>query len=145
MKKTFFFIVLFSSVLTMEGCSANTDQKSETGDAVSEVPQQENFVLPPKKYQEKFINTEDKLIIDVRTPGEVANGKIAGAVNINYNSPQFKNELAKLDKNKTYFIYCAVGGRSSGARRVMNQMGFNKVYDLQGGISAWSSQGMPLE
>ena len=128
----------------MEGCS-NNNEKGKTNEIVSEVPQQENYVLPPKKYQEKFTKTEDKLIIDVRTPGEVANGKISGAVNINYNSPQFKNEISKLDKDKTYFIYCAVGGRSSGARRVMNQMGFNKVYDLQGGISAWLSQGMPVE
>ncbi|MFH0941824.1 MAG: rhodanese-like domain-containing protein, partial [Chloroflexota bacterium] len=56
----------------------------------------------------------DFIIIDVRTPGEYEGGHIAGAVNLDFNAAGFNAEVDKLDKNKTYLVYCQSGRRSAG-------------------------------
>ncbi|MDO1449262.1 rhodanese-like domain-containing protein [Rhodocytophaga aerolata] len=82
---------------------------------------------------------EDKnaLVLDVRTAGEVAGGKINGARNIDLMSSSFEKQLQGLDKSKTYLLYCRSGSRSAQAASTMTSMGFEKVYNLKGGISAW--------
>ncbi|HKK75781.1 MAG TPA: rhodanese-like domain-containing protein [Saprospiraceae bacterium] len=77
-------------------------------------------------------------LIDVRTPGEVAQGKIKNASNININSADFKQKVSNLDKSKTYVLYCRSGARSTRAARVMMKMGFEDVYNLQGGYMSYS-------
>jgi phage shock protein E len=84
------------------------------------------------------------VILDVRTAGEVAQGKIGGSVNIDWNSPSFKEQAAKLDKNAPVYVYCAVGGRSSSAKKALTQMGFKEVHNLLGGIEAWKKAGLPV-
>ena len=76
-------------------------------------------------------------VIDVRTPGEQAQGKIKHATNINVNSPDFKQKIANLDKSKTYVVYCRSGVRSARACRMMAKMGFENLYNLQGGYMAY--------
>lgn len=79
------------------------------------------------------------VIIDVRTPGEVAEGYIPGTrYFMDYNGGKFESEFKTLDTSKTYIIYCRSGGRSSSASNQMIQSGFKKVYNLSGGISNWS-------
>lgn len=78
--------------------------------------------------------TADSIIIDVRTPEEFNAGHIDTSINVDFENPNFKSEIAKLDKDKTYFIYCRSGNRSGQALDIMKQEGINKIYDLQGGI-----------
>lgn len=79
------------------------------------------------------------IIIDVRTPGEVAEGYIPGATKfMDYNGGKFETEYKSLDTSKTYIIYCRSGMRSSNASNQMIQAGFKKVYNLSGGINNWS-------
>lgn len=81
------------------------------------------------------------IVIDVRTPAEWQQGVISGAdLFIDYNSPTFKQQLSKLDKSKTYIVYCRSGGRSAGASQVMVDSGFKKVINMQGGISSWGGK-----
>jgi len=96
----------------------------------------------------KAIIESDKtaIIIDLRTPDEVAKkGYIKGAIFMDYLSKDFEKELAKLDKTKTYYIYCAAGGRSSDCAELMEKKGFKKVYNLEKGLSDWITQGFPIE
>ncbi|HYD21122.1 MAG TPA: thioredoxin domain-containing protein [Flavipsychrobacter sp.] len=88
---------------------------------------------------------KDEILLDVRTAEEFAEGYIKGAVNIDWNAPSFTTEVAKLDKNKPVFVYCRRGGRSSAAVQALKDMGFKEVYDLDGGITRWQKDGMPLE
>lgn len=92
--------------------------------------------LNTREFLTKFKTTPDAVLLDVRTPGEVAAGKVEGAVNIDFFSPQFAAKAGKLDKNKTYFIYCRSGNRSANACKVMHNMGFTKLYNLAGGVNA---------
>ncbi|MEA1963508.1 MAG: rhodanese-like domain-containing protein [Candidatus Aerophobetes bacterium] len=82
-------------------------------------------------------------IIDVRTPEEYANGHIENAINLNYYSKTFRDELDKLDRSKTYFIYCRSGIRSKKALNIMKELGFTKVYNMLGGITQWEAKGLP--
>jgi rhodanese-related sulfurtransferase len=84
------------------------------------------------------------VLLDIRTADEVKSGYIAGAKNIDWYSPSFKTEVAKLDKTKPVYVYCAAGGRSTSARDVLLSLGFKEVHQLTGGIGAWKSAGYPL-
>lgn len=83
----------------------------------------------------------DFIILDVRTPGEVAEGIIESATNINYNSDDFREQVNLLDKEKTYLVYCKAGSRSSAAQSVMIELGFKKIYNMDGGYTDWVSAG----
>jgi rhodanese-related sulfurtransferase/thioredoxin-related protein len=91
--------------------------------------------------------TADKqnVILDVRTPGEFSAGHIPGAVNLDYNAPDFQAKAAALDKSKTYLVHCAVGGRSVRACEKMSHLDFPNLYNLPGGFKAWAKAGQPVE
>lgn len=89
-----------------------------------------------QKMQEQNI-----VLLDVRTPEEIAQGKIEGAAELDFRSPNFEAEVSKLDKNKTYLIYCRSGNRSGQTCKMMAEKGFTSLYNLAGGILAWKEQG----
>lgn len=81
-------------------------------------------------------------LVDLRTPAELENtGRIEGARPINFNSPDFKAQIAQLDKEKPVIVYCAAGSRSGQAFTQMKKMGFKKVYDYSGGMNDWKAKG----
>lgn len=80
-------------------------------------------------------NNPDFVVVDVRTPSEFAEGHIPVALNINYNSGTFREELGKLDMEKTYLVYSESGERGCQAVGLMQDMGFRNVYHLAGGLS----------
>ena len=84
------------------------------------------------------------ITLDVRTPDEFMSGFIKGAKNIDIQSGNFESEIAALDKNATYAVYCRSGNRSGKAVEVMHDAGFHNVYNLNGGVIDWSNAGMPL-
>jgi rhodanese-related sulfurtransferase len=86
----------------------------------------------------------DFVILDLRTPKEFASGHIAGAVMLDYYSPEFQQGLQQLDRSKRYLIYCRTGNRSSRTLRLIDQMGFKSVYHLKDGIVDWNRQKLPL-
>ena len=92
----------------------------------------------------KKITESGLVILDVRTPGEFAEGFIEGAQNIDFQSGNFENEIAVLDKNVTYAVYCRSGNRSGQAAKIMHDAGFHNVYNLDGGVIDWTSEGMML-
>jgi rhodanese-related sulfurtransferase len=87
---------------------------------------------------------KDAVILDVRTPEEVAKGKIPGAINVDFNGANFKKEIKALDKRKKYFVYCAKGGRSIKAVDTMVDLGFKNVTNLEEGFGNWQEKGMPV-
>ena len=84
------------------------------------------------------------MTLDVRTPGEFAEGYIEGAQLINFQSGNFENEIASLDKNATYAVYCRSGNRSGQAVKVMQDAGFTNVFNMNGGVIEWANAGLPL-
>lgn len=84
---------------------------------------------------------KDILLIDVRTPEEFASGHIENSVNIDIKSDDFFSQIDKLDRNQEVYVYCKIGGRSGHAAKKMEEMGFKKIYDLDGGIRQWERDG----
>jgi rhodanese-related sulfurtransferase len=120
-------IALFASVLLLAGCSTSS---TATDLSVSEFS---------SKVTEASVIT-----LDVRTPGEFSEGHIEGALLIDFQSGNFENEIATLDKTKTYAVYCRSGNRSGQAVKVMSDAGFSNLYNLNGGVIDWANAGLPL-
>ena len=92
----------------------------------------------------KTITDSSVVVLDVRTPGEFMAGHIANAINIDVEGMQFNADVSKLDKTKTYAVYCHSGRRSGIATSEMSKLGFSKLFNLDGGIGAWSAAGQQL-
>jgi rhodanese-related sulfurtransferase len=120
-------IALFASVLLLAGCSSGSNAIDQS---VSEFS---------SKVTEAGVIT-----LDVRTPGEFNEGHIEGALLVDFESGNFENEIAALDKTKTYAVYCRSGSRSGQAVKVMSDAGFTSVYNLNGGVIDWANAGLPL-
>jgi len=84
-------------------------------------------------------------ILDVRTVGEFQGGHIKNALQANWNdSKEFESRTQHLDKNATVYVYCQAGGRSAAAQNYLVQKGY-KVVNLEGGMSNWKMNGLPVE
>jgi rhodanese-related sulfurtransferase len=83
------------------------------------------------------------VILDVRTPGEYAAGAIAGSIAIDYRDPGFADAVSLLDRDATYLVYCKSGVRSKNASGILMELGFLRVYNLNGGFDAWTQAGYP--
>ena len=83
------------------------------------------------------------VLLDVRTRKEFDAERITGAVIVDYNSPSFRDEIAKLDRSKSYLVYCRTGNRTNGAVKVMRELGFPNVSVFPGGITQWKEAGFP--
>ena len=75
-----------------------------------------------------------------RTPEETSLGQINNASTLNFYGDSFEDKLKLIQKNKTVFVYCRSGGRSIKAAKLLLELGQHKVYNLKGGIEAWSQE-----
>lgn len=98
-----------------------------------------------KEFQRGLDSSQDEILIDLRTPEELKQGKIANARVIDFFGPDFEPAIGKLNKDKVYFLYCASGARSGEAAALMEKMGFRKLYNLEGGFRKWVAEKMPVE
>jgi rhodanese-related sulfurtransferase len=89
------------------------------------------------------IDNPDFIILDVRTPAEYAGGHIENAVNLDYYEDDFEATLNTWDKSKTYLIYCRTASRSAAVMKIMQRLEFTDVYNMLGGINAWTNAGLP--
>lgn len=132
-------VSLILGVVVMGGCLGREITKPETPtQTIEDITPQEAFTLIQENQ-----NNPDFVVIDVRTPQEFADGYIENAINIDFYSATFRDELNKLDKGKTYLIYCRSGGRSGNALNIMEELNFTKVHNMLGGILAWNAEELP--
>jgi len=85
----------------------------------------------------------DFIIIDIRTPEAFAQEHIENAINLDYGSQGFQDELDKLDRDKVYLIYCQNGAQSQSALDMMAELNFKEVYTISGGLDQWKAVGLP--
>jgi rhodanese-related sulfurtransferase len=91
-----------------------------------------------------LINQEEGVVVDVRPMTDYSNGHIINSINIPANG--FKNQLSRLDKyrQKPVIVACRSGAQSSTACKQLRKAGFEKVYNLRGGILAWQNANLPI-
>ena len=92
-------------------------------------------------WKKQIISDKKAMILDVRTPKEFQISRIPNSNNIDFYNPKiFMNEIEKLDKEVSYYIYCRTGVRSANSCILMNELGFKKTYNLIGGIVQWEGE-----
>ena len=129
--------ILIVPLLLISGC-INQENIGPQTQIIEDVTLEEAFALmEDNRYNQNFV------IIDVRTPEEYASGRIEKAINLDYYSETFADELDKLDKDKTYLIYCRSANRSGKALDMMAELGFAEVYNMLGGMVRWEAVGLP--
>ncbi len=120
-------IALIGSILLLAGCSSSSSA----------------IDLSVTEFSSKVAEA-GVITLDVRTPGEYAEGHLEGAQLIDLQSGNFENEISSLDKNATYAVYCRSGNRSGQAVKVMQDAGFTSVFNMNGGVIDWANAGLPL-
>ena len=97
--------------------------------------------LEQDKWKNGLENDSDAIILDVRTTEEFETSRIPNSLNIDFYNPEiFMQEISKLDKDKSYYIYCRTGVRSANSCHLMKELGFPNTYNLIGGIVDWRGE-----
>ncbi|MDX1690265.1 MAG: rhodanese-like domain-containing protein [Acidimicrobiia bacterium] len=125
--------VVAIAAMALTACGGNTD-----------TAQRIDTVAPERAAEIIDDGPEGLVVLDVRTPPEFADGHLADAILVDFNAPDFEERLAELDRSVPYVMYCRSGNRSAGAREAMRDLGFEEVYEIDGGIVAWVEAGLPL-
>ena len=123
------------------GCGEKvaTETPDLTGKIIQDVTVEEAYALIEQNQLDPTF-----IIIDVRTPEEFAEGHIEGAINIDFQSENFRGQIGELNRNNKYLIYCRSGNRSRGALDVMVEIDFREVYHLSAGIMKWIDEEYPI-
>ena len=126
MKFRLVFILIIS--LAISSCNGQTSKNVETIEATA--------------FAKKIDATPKAQILDVRTPEEFTSGHIDNATNVNFLADDFVANTEKFDKTKSVFVYCKSGIRSQKASDKLQELGFKKIYALQGGLLKWDAAGL---
>lgn len=130
MKTTILFILSAAFYLSLSGCSQNAETTAQLLDVAA--------------FEQKMNSTNDKIVLDVRTPAEYRQGHLAGATLIDVLESDFEAKAQKLDKSKPLFVYCASGIRSEEAVEILHRLGYREIYELEGGFQEWESARKPF-
>jgi hypothetical protein len=125
-------LILLVSISSFYACSQTANTKVFTN-------------LSSEEFQKQAKSDPNNVIIDLRTTEEINKGYIKGAIQIDFLAKDAEAQIEKLDKNKTYYVYCQSGGRSGDAAEYMEKHGFKKVFNLEKGFTNWKSKGLPVE
>lgn len=127
------FINLITATVLITSCNINQAQQ----------PSSVIVNIDAKQFK-ALVDSGKGIILDVRTPEEVSEGYINNAKTINIHDADFVSKINLMQKDKEVYVYCRSGGRSAKAAEILKDNGFSKVYNLQGGITAWKDNGFPV-
>lgn len=88
-------------------------------------------------FEEIISQNNNAVILDVRTSKEHHSERIPNSILIDFYQPDFITNIGKLDRSKSYFVYCHSGARSIMAANEMLKLGFENIYNLKNGITSW--------
>lgn len=137
-------------LLLVAACGGETDTSPTAAEA--DVPAEDvieaspgiRVVSPTEGAAIQTSPPDGLVVLDVRTIEEFNEGHLDGATMIDFYSADFEAQLAQLDKDTPYLLYCRSGNRSGQARAIMEELGFTDVADVGGGILAWVDAGLPV-
>ncbi len=120
------YLLSLTMLLTLAfSCGQGSDSKVKT--------------LSATEFEQQLQKSSGPLILDVRTPEEFATGHLEGAINLDINQPDFRDQLTRIATGKPVFVYCKGGGRSTQAVTLMQEAGIDTIYELKGGILSWEN------
>jgi len=138
--------VLLVSILVLQSCKDAETNKDSDINKVSETNEvsdaNEIIKISPQEVNSLVNSGNSFQLVDVRTPEEYNVHHLKNSQNICVTSADFEEKVKKLNKEEPVYVYCKSGGRSAKAADILKEMGFKKVYDLEGGITSWDEQGL---
>jgi rhodanese-related sulfurtransferase len=140
-KQTGLSVLILSGLLALAGCSDNTPQSEDrfqalVADAKSQVDEIDiDTLITQRQHNPKLI------VIDVRENEEWDAGHIPGAIHINRGILERRVSEVIPDTHQTIVLYCSSGGRSALGAQALQKMGYDNVYSLEGGFTAWQKAG----
>ncbi len=129
--KKYLILPIFSLFVLIASCGQNDSDTVE--------------VMDPHHFLETLENDSSSQLVDVRTTEEFGVSHLKEAQNICVTDADFEEKIKGLDKTKPVYVYCRSGNRSARAAKILEENGFTKVYDLQGGITSWDEEGLETE
>lgn len=136
-------IIKTVSVLLLSFAFVSCTEAQDVSSKKGQVEIESNFAKDVSVEEFQKLIAQEGALVDVRTPGEYAQGHLENATNINIFASSFNEQVSKLDKNKPVYLYCKSGGRSAKAMSQLKGLGFTKLYNMVGGYSGWSARGLP--
>lgn len=122
MKNIKTIICLFLSILFFTSCKSK-QESNQNEESFKNLTVEEVITL--------WEANPDIIVIDVRTPDEIAQtGAIENSINIDFKASDFKEKISVLDKDKEYILFCKSGNRSGQASKIMAEMGFSNINNL---------------
>jgi rhodanese-related sulfurtransferase len=138
--KSLKLILLFSLVSFLFSSSQMMAPAKKISSQVKDMNTLESFSFLHSKMNKKNLS-----ILDVRTAKEYVSGHIAGALNLDFFARDFRSQLEKLDRGKSYLIICHSGGRSAQTVKIMEKNGFKHLFHAKEGMSHWLLAKYPLQ
>ncbi len=123
----------FNSIFIV-GCNKTASQNVSTPITSITAPEANELIA-------KNIGNNNFVILDVRPGNDYTSRHIPGAIDINYESTNFKKDISKLTREKQYLVYCATGVDGTAATQMMLGFGFKNVQNISGGYAAWVQAG----
>ncbi len=129
------YILLSTFFISFFSCKKKVEYSPSESETLTS---QNDYINTSVEYMDQLMASKPKMrLIDVRTPEEIEKGVIGQPLKFNFYDDQFKNQIAKLNKEIPYLVYCKKGGRSAKASKMMKNLGFKNVYNLKGGYDAY--------
>ena len=127
--------------------------QSNTDDSIAQLAVQKIAQDRPQ-FQVNYVNASaaqaflvaqpNSVVLDIRTPKEVAKGHIDGAVFADFYADDFAEQLTRLDRKTHYVVHCGSGGRSTKALTTLEALGFTNITHMDGGLRDWNKAKLPL-
>ena len=130
----FFFLIL---VVTFSGCK-QAESESGSGKVIAKI----HRLKADEFYQMSTDNPG--IYLDVRTQAEFNQSKIPNALLADIYLTDFESKIQRLPRDQAIYVYCTVGARSMQAARILQKNGFEKIYNLDGGIMDWARNRYPV-
>lgn len=83
------------------------------------------------------LETTGATLVDLRTPEEIAKGMIIGSKTVDFFGDDFMTQMEQFPKDEALVLYCASGGRSAKAMKMLNKSGWKEIYNLLGGYGEY--------
>lgn len=149
MRKEIFAYMLFAGFgFAWVGCGDSASETQGTAAVEESVSMEGGAVenVEPSQFDSLITTLGDQaLLLDVRSPEEWATGIISGSTLLNYYDDGFAAALKNLPRKEYVLVYCKAGGRSAEAADMLKGLGYKHVYNLNGGIDAWTETGLSVQ
>ena len=135
---------LAAAVMTLTACGGETSTPKTTTSSSAAVSEFQVKHVDAKRAHALLTSQPEAVILDVRTPEEIKDGHIEGAVFANFYDEDFAQQLTKLNRDIPYIVHCRSGGRSTKALNALEELGFTNITHMDGGINGWKRKNLPL-